>query len=107
MGIYASFDAGKTWPYSRHTRQVVTPARKMLGSGDPMVAFDRAGVAYASFISFGRDDCDPYFAVVRSADKGVTWTVPVDSVLVRAEGDLRVVRAVLPDAVRRHGRTGV
>jgi hypothetical protein len=80
MGIYASFDGGRTWPYSRHARQVITPTRQMLGSGDPVIAFDRAGVAYASFIAFGRDDCDSYIAVIRSEDKGVTWTVPVDSV---------------------------
>jgi hypothetical protein len=80
MGIYASFNGGKTWPYSRHARQVITPSRKMLGSGDPVIAFDRDGVAYASFIAFGRDDCDSYIAAIRSEDKGVTWTVPVDSV---------------------------
>jgi hypothetical protein len=80
MGLYASFDGGKSWPYSRHTRQIITPARKMLGSGDPVIAFDRAGTAYASFIAFGRDDCDSYIGVIRSGDKGVTWTVPVDSV---------------------------
>jgi hypothetical protein len=79
MGVYASFDGGRTWPYSRHTRQIITPARKMLGSGDPVIAFDSEGVAYAAFIAFGRDDCDSYIAVTRSVDKGVTWTVPVDS----------------------------
>jgi hypothetical protein len=79
MGIYTSFNGGHTWPYSRHARQIITPSRKMLGSGDPVIAFDREGVAYASFIAFGRDDCDSYIAVIRSEDKGVTWTVPVDS----------------------------
>jgi hypothetical protein len=78
MGIYTSFDGGLTWPWSRHARQIITPSRKMLGSGDPVIAFDSEGVAYASFIAFGRDDCDSYIAVVRSYDKGVTWTVPVD-----------------------------
>ena len=80
MGIYASFDGGRTWPYSGHARQVITPSRKMLGSGDPVIAFDREGTAYASFIAFGRDDCDSYVAAIRSEDQGVTWTVPVDSV---------------------------
>lgn len=80
MGIYASFDGGHTWPYSRHARQIITPSRKMLGSGDPVIAFDTQGVAYAAFIAFGRDDCDSYIAVIRSYDKGVTWTVPVDAV---------------------------
>ena len=79
MGIYTSFDGGRTWPWSRHARQIITPARKMLGSGDPVIAFDSEGVAYAAFIAFGRDDCDSYIAVIRSEDKGVTWTVPVDS----------------------------
>ena len=47
QGIYMSFDGGHTWPYSRHARQVVTPDRRMLGSGDPVVAWDSAGVVYA------------------------------------------------------------
>lgn len=81
MGIYVSFDGGHTWPHSGHARQIITPDRTMLGSGDPVVAFDRAGVAYASFISFGRPpSCDSYIAVSRSVDKGVTWTAPTDSV---------------------------
>ena len=79
MGIYTSFNGGRTWPWSRHARQIITPSRKMLGSGDPVIAFDSEGIAYASFIAFGRDDCDSYIAVIRSEDKGVTWTVPVDS----------------------------
>ncbi|MGH9187801.1 MAG: hypothetical protein ACRD0U_18645, partial [Acidimicrobiales bacterium] len=33
MGVYVSFDGGHTWPYSRHTRQIITPDRRMLGSG--------------------------------------------------------------------------
>jgi len=48
--------------------------------GDPVIAFDREGVAYAAFIAFGRDDCDSYIAAIRSEDKGMTWTAPVDSV---------------------------
>lgn len=79
MGIYVSFDGGRTWPHSGHARQIITPDRRMLGSGDPVLAFDRAGVAYASFISFGRADCDSYIAVSRSTDGGVTWTVPTDA----------------------------
>ncbi|MGH2723510.1 MAG: hypothetical protein ACRDI0_04450 [Actinomycetota bacterium] len=79
QGIYASFDGGHTWTYSRHARQVITPDRRMLGSGDPVVAFDSEGTAYQSFISFGRADCDSYIAVIRSTDQGVTWSTPVDS----------------------------
>lgn len=80
MGLYASFDGGHTWPYSRHARQVVTPDRSMLGSGDPVLAFDREGVAYAAFISFGRANCDSYIGVIRSEDKGVTWSAAYDTV---------------------------
>jgi hypothetical protein len=80
MGIYVSFDGGRTFPHSGHARQVITPDRSMYGTGDPVLAFDRAGVAYASFIAFGRANCDSYIAVSRSTDKGVTWTAPADSV---------------------------
>lgn len=78
MGLYVSFDGGKTFPYSRHVRNIITPDRSMYGSGDPVIAFDRDGVAYASFISFGRANFDSYIAVIRSQDGGVTWSVPVD-----------------------------
>jgi len=78
MGLYVSFDGGKTFPYSRRVRNIITPQRNMYGSGDPVVAFDRDGVAYASFISFGRSNFDSYIAVSRSDDGGVTWSVPVD-----------------------------
>ncbi len=80
MGLYVSFDGGRTFPHSGHARQVITPDRIMYGSGDPVLAFDRDGVAYASFIAFGRANCDSYIAVSRSTDKGVTWTVPSDDV---------------------------
>jgi hypothetical protein len=79
MGVYSSFDAGKTWTWSRHTRQVITPDRTMYGSGDPVIVFDSEGTAYSVFISFGRADCTSYIGATRSTDKGVTWTVPVDA----------------------------
>ncbi|MGI8823824.1 MAG: exo-alpha-sialidase [Acidimicrobiia bacterium] len=88
QGIYMSFDGGHTWPYSRHARQVITPDRRMLGSGDPVVAWDSAGVVYQSFISFGRADCDSYIAVTRSVDNGVTWTYPTDA---QSAGTLHLV----------------
>ncbi|HET9144355.1 sialidase family protein [Actinophytocola sp.] len=78
MGLYVSFDGGKTFPYTRHARQIITPQRNMYGTGDPVVVFDREGVAYAVFISFGRSNFDSYIAVSRSTDSGVTWSAPVD-----------------------------
>jgi hypothetical protein len=80
MGIYTSMNGGKTWLYSRHARRIITPDRTIYGSGDPVIAFDSEGTAYAAFIAFGRANCDSYIAVVRSTDKGVTWSTPVDSV---------------------------
>jgi Neuraminidase (sialidase) len=78
VGLYVSFDGGKTFPYSRHARNIITPQRNMYGAGDPVVVFDRDGVAYIAFISFGRSNFDSYIAVSRSEDGGVTWSVPVD-----------------------------
>jgi hypothetical protein len=78
MGLYVSFDGGKTFPFSRQARNVITPDRAMLGSGDPVVTFDRDGVAYAVFISFARATFDSYIAVSRSTDGGLTWSVPLD-----------------------------
>jgi hypothetical protein len=85
QGNYASFDGGHTWTYSRHARQVLTPDRRMLGSGDPVVAFDSEGTAYQSFISFGRADCDSYIATIRSTDGGITWSTPADTVPAGSE----------------------
>jgi hypothetical protein len=78
MGLYVSFDGGKTFPHSIHARQIITPARNMYASGDPVVTFDRDGVAYAAFISFARDTFDSYVAVSRSTDGGINWSIPVD-----------------------------
>ncbi|MGH3758329.1 sialidase family protein [Actinophytocola sp.] len=103
MGVYVSFDGGRTWPHSGHARQVVTPDRIMYGTGDPVLAFDRAGVAYASFIAFGRANCDSYIAVSRSTDGGVTWTVPSDDVAPGTEttpGDGIVVHNGGPEDCR-------
>jgi hypothetical protein len=97
MGLYASFNGGKTWPYSRHTRQVITPDRQMYGTGDPVIAFDSEGTAYASFIAFGRANCDSYVSVIRSSDKGVTWSTPVAS---QSEG----TKLQLGDGIVIHNR---
>jgi hypothetical protein len=78
MGLYVSFDGGKTFPHSQHVRQIITPSRAMYGGGDPVLVFDRDGVAYAVFISFGRANFDSYIAVSRSEDGGVTWSAPLD-----------------------------
>lgn len=104
MGLYVSFDGGRTWPHSGHARQVITPSRAMYGSGDPVLVFDREGVAYAVFISFGRDNFDSYIAVSRSTDGGITWSAPVDGTppdgTEMTAGDGIVVHNAGPDDAR-------
>jgi hypothetical protein len=75
-GVYASFDGGRTWPYSTHLPDVQSLDRDILASGDPAVAFDSEGTAYYATINFARSTCDSWIVVSRSTDKGVTWTMP-------------------------------
>jgi len=75
-GFYASTDNGKTW-YDGITPFPSLPSGDNLdGGGDPVVVFDRGGVAYYAQINFNRTDDTSGVWVNRSTNGGFTWTRP-------------------------------
>jgi len=75
-GFYASTDNGKTW-YDGITPFPSLPSGDNLdGGGDPVVVFDRSGVAYYAQINFNRTDDTSGVWVNRSTNGGFTWTRP-------------------------------
>ena len=83
---YNTIDGGATWkgPY-----QVKYPAGDLGGAGDPVIAFDRDGNAYAASISVDVEDFTIRNAVGNAAvssipiavssDGGFTWSEPIAS----------------------------
>ncbi len=83
---YNTIDGGATWegPY-----QVKYPQQDLGGSGDPVLAFDRQGTAYAASISFDEEDFTignavgaasvSAIPVSKSQDGGTSWSEPIAS----------------------------
>jgi hypothetical protein len=75
-GFYATTDKGAHW-YDGITPFPSLPSGDNLdGGGDPVVVFDRAGVAYYAQINFNRTDDTSGVWVNRSTNGGFTWTRP-------------------------------
>jgi len=70
-GIYASSDGGNTW-----TRSCLGPiSAGYVGEGDPVVAYDLLGNAYAGGFELGA--AGGVVAITKSSDNGTTWSTPV------------------------------
>ena len=83
-GFYATTDKGAHW-YDGITPFPSTPNGDNLdGGGDPVVVFDRAGVAYYSQINFNRTDDTSGVWVNRSTNGGFTWTRPCVAIRLAA-----------------------
>jgi hypothetical protein len=75
-GFYSTTDNGAHW-YDGITPFPSLPSGDNLdGGGDPVVVFDRAGVAYYAQINFNRTDDTSGVWVNRSTNGGFTWTRP-------------------------------
>src|ERR1700682_1534934 len=75
-GFYSTTDKGAHW-YDGITPFPSLPSGQNLdGGGDPVVVFDRAGVAYYAQINFNRTDDTSGVWVNRSTNGGFTWTRP-------------------------------
>ena len=75
-GFYSSNDGGNHW-YDGITPFPSLPSGDNLdGGGDPVVVFDRDGVAYYAQINFNRTDDTSGVWVNRSTNGGFTWTRP-------------------------------
>jgi hypothetical protein len=75
-GFYASTDNGNHW-YDGITPFPSLPSGDNLdGGGDPVIVFDRDGVAYYAQINFNRTDDTSGVWVNRSTNGGFTWTRP-------------------------------
>lgn len=94
VGVYTTKDGGRTWAeqllpgHPRDTRRTVLSTFQF--GGDPILAFDGLGRAYAGGIffrgtPFGADIRDVSIAVARSDDGGVTWNDPVIVALGKAQ----------------------
>jgi hypothetical protein len=78
-GFYASTDAGKNWydgiiPFPSAPANVSRGEGIIPSGGDPVTAFDRAGIAYYAQIGFYRGDDTNGVFVSRSTNGGFTWS---------------------------------
>jgi hypothetical protein len=75
-GFYSTTNGGRTWydgllpPPSLPTGEIFD------ASGDPVIAFDRAGIVYYATINFNRVDDTNGISVHRSTNGGFTWSRP-------------------------------
>jgi hypothetical protein len=78
-GFYATTDGGKNW-YDGIIPFPSVPAAQsrgegyLISGGDPVIAFDRAGIVYYSNIAFFRGDDTNGLFVSRSTNGGFTWS---------------------------------
>jgi len=75
-GFYATSDSGQHW-YDGITPFPSLPSGDNLdGGGDPVIVFDRSGIAYYAQINFNRTDDTSGVWVNRSTNGGFTWSRP-------------------------------
>ena len=76
QGFGASVNNGHNW-YDAEAPPLSVPNGDVLdASGDPVVVFDREGIAYQASINFNRTDDENGITVQRSTNGGFTWTRP-------------------------------
>jgi hypothetical protein len=75
-GFYASNDSGQTWYTGIMPFPSLPSGDNLDGGGDPVIAFDRAGIAYYAEINFNRTDDVNGIFVMRSTNGGYTWNRP-------------------------------
>ena len=83
---YNTIDGGSTWD---GPHQVKYPSEDLAGAGDPVIAFDRDGNAYAASISINVEEfllrnaagtaSVSSIPISKSSDGGVTWSEPIAS----------------------------
>lgn len=78
-GFYASSDGGKRWydgiiPFPSVPAGLSRGEGYLPSGGDPVIAFDREGVAYYAQIAFFRGDDTNGVFVQRSSNGGFTWS---------------------------------
>jgi hypothetical protein len=74
VGFHLSKDGGTSWDHVCMTL-LQTPLGKLYPGGQPMVGYDRNGVAYIAAEYAGNEDVEPVVAFQKSGD-GVTWSPP-------------------------------
>lgn len=75
QGLYASSDGGATW-----TRNCLAPAQSFAGAGNPILGYDRSGIAYAAGIEVRGRPFTTMIAVGKSTNNGAVWTTPTEAV---------------------------